>query len=77
MTRGADSGETERYSEGSRTAFQAEGEHCRRSDAGVLIVREVFGFVKRNDPERSGGEAAQAEKGARERDGSPVPRSAV
>ena len=33
--------------EGSRTPFRAEAEH-HRSDAGFLIVGEVFSFVKRN-----------------------------
>jgi hypothetical protein len=28
-------------------------------------VQEVFGFVKKNYPERSGGTASQAEKGVR------------
>ena len=33
--------------EGSRTGFRAEGEHqSERSDAGFLIVQEVFGLVK-------------------------------
>ena len=32
--------------EGSRTAFRSEGEQqSERSDAGVMIVQEVFGFV--------------------------------
>jgi hypothetical protein len=35
----------------SRTAFQSEGEQpSERSDAGVMIVQEVFGFVKRGGP---------------------------
>jgi hypothetical protein len=29
------------------------------------MVREVFGFVKKNDPERSGGRLPQAGKGVR------------
>jgi hypothetical protein len=34
---------------GTRTAFRAEGEQfSERSDAGILIVQEVFGFVKKN-----------------------------
>jgi hypothetical protein len=41
---------------GTRTAFRAEGEQwSERSDAGISIVQEVFGFVKENHPERSGG----------------------
>jgi len=35
--------------EGTRTAIRAEGEQIsERSDAGNLIVQEVFGFVKEN-----------------------------
>jgi hypothetical protein len=35
--------------EGSRTAFRDDPEHHRSvSDAGISIVQEVFGFVKRN-----------------------------
>lgn len=50
----------------TRTAFRAEGEpFSERSDAGNLIVQEVFGFVKREYPERSGGRMPQAGKGAR------------
>jgi hypothetical protein len=31
----------------TRTAFRAEGEQfSERSDAGISIVQEVFGFVK-------------------------------
>jgi hypothetical protein len=30
-----------------------------------LIVQEVFGFVKKNYPEHSGGSMPQAEKGVR------------
>jgi hypothetical protein len=34
---------------GTRTAFRAEGEQSsERSDAGTLIVEQVFGFVKKN-----------------------------
>ena len=51
---------------GTRTAFRAEGEQfSERSDAGISIVQEVFGFVKRNYPERSGGGRPQAGKGVR------------
>jgi hypothetical protein len=36
-----------------------------RSDAGISIVQEVFGFVKRNCPERSEGRMPLAgERGA-------------
>jgi len=49
-----------------RTAFRAEGEQfSERSDAGTSIVQEVFGFVKKNRPERSAGRLPVAEKGAR------------
>jgi hypothetical protein len=35
-----------RIPEGSRTAFRSEGEQqSERSDAGVMIVPDVFGFV--------------------------------
>jgi hypothetical protein len=41
---------------GSRTAFRSEGEQqSERSDAGMVILESVFGIVKRNCPERSGG----------------------
>ena len=51
---------------GTRTAFRAEGEQfSERSDAGIPIVPEVFGFVKKNYPERSGGRVPLAEKGVR------------
>ena len=51
---------------GRRTAFRAEGERCsERSDAGTSIVQEVFAFVKKNHPERSGGARTLAEKGVR------------
>ena len=47
-------------------AFRAEGEQfSERSDAGSSIVQEVFGFVKKNYPERSGGRAPVAEKEVR------------
>ncbi len=37
--------------EASRTAFRSEGEQqSEQSDAGVMIVQEVFGFVKRDGP---------------------------
>jgi hypothetical protein len=45
-----------------------------RSDAGNLIVKEVFGFVKGKYPERSGGRMPQAEKGARGKAVSSFPR---
>ena len=42
--------------EGSRTAFRSEGEQQSEcSDAGMVIVEEVFGIVKGDCPERSGG----------------------
>jgi hypothetical protein len=34
-----------------------------RSDAGISIVQEVFGLVKRNRPKRSEGRMLPAEKG--------------
>jgi hypothetical protein len=43
---------------GTRTAFRAEAEQSsERSDAGTLIVEQVFGFVKEN---LSGAERRQA-----------------
>jgi energy-coupling factor transporter ATP-binding protein EcfA2 len=42
-------------------------------DAGNSIVQEVFGFVKRTYPKRSGGRMPQVEKGCGERAGSPCP----
>ncbi|HTA68658.1 MAG TPA: hypothetical protein VK776_10290, partial [Bryobacteraceae bacterium] len=44
-----------------------------RSDAGISIVQEVFGFVKKNCPERSEGTAPQARKGAWGKDGTSCP----
>jgi hypothetical protein len=42
--------------EGRRTAFRSEGEQqSERSDADMVIVEEVFGIVKGDCPERSGG----------------------
>jgi hypothetical protein len=61
VTRGlaaADSDEVEQHSggksntipEGSRTAFRDDSEHhSERSDAGFLIVWEVFGLAKENE----------------------------
>ena len=51
---------------GTRTAFRAEGEQSsERSDAGTSIVKQVFGFVKKD---LSGAQRKQAstseEKGA-------------
>src|SRR4029453_12460931 len=69
--------------EGSRTGFRAGPEQqSERSDAGFLIVQEVFGLVKVTDvPEevRSEAEAGDSElgKGCGERDSSPVPRSVL
>jgi len=69
--------------EGSRTGFRAGPEQqSERSDAGFLIVQEVFGLVKERDvPEevRSEAEAGDSElgKGCGERDSSPVPRSVL
>src|SRR5450759_3445347 len=57
--------------EGSRTGFRASPEQqSERSDAGFLIVQEVFGLVKEMDvsgggPERSGGRRLGARKGVR------------
>ena len=54
----AHSGEVEQHSggksntipEGSRTAFWYDSErYSERSDAGFLIVREVFGLSKENE----------------------------
>jgi hypothetical protein len=52
--------------EGTRTAFRAEGEQfSERSDAGISIVQEGFGFVKRklSGAQRRKG-AASRERGA-------------
>jgi hypothetical protein len=39
-------------------AFRADGEqNSERGDAGTSIATEVFGFVKENHLERSGGSA--------------------
>ena len=48
--------------EGSRTGFRAGPEQqSERSDAGLLIVQEVFGLVKETDvPEGSGAKRRQA-----------------
>jgi hypothetical protein len=35
----------------------------KRSDAGISIVQEVFGFVKKNRPKRRAGRALPAGKG--------------
>ena len=57
--------------EGSRTGFRAGPEQqSERSDAGFLIVQEVFGLVKETGrsgggPERSGGRRLGARKGVR------------
>ena len=57
--------------EGSRTGFRAGPEQqSERSDAGFLIVQEVFGLVKETDVpgggrERSGGRRFGARKGVR------------
>ena len=48
-----------------------------RSDAGLLIVEEVFGFVKERHPERSGGRTAQAGIGVRGREAALSPLSTV
>src|SRR5258706_6578883 len=60
---------------GTRTAFRAEGEQfSERSDAGFSIVPQVFAFVKKNHPKRSGGRAPLAEKGVWGKGRSPCPR---
>ncbi len=52
--------------EGTRTAFRAEGEQfSERSDAGISIVQEVFGFVKENLSGAQRRKRAAAEKGVR------------
>ena len=49
---------------GTRTAFRAEGEQSsERSDAGTSIVKQVFGFVKKN---LSGAQRRQAGTGEEE-----------
>src|SRR5260370_41831578 len=51
---------------GTRTAFRAEGEqYSERSDAGISIVQEVFGFVKKNLSGAQRRKRAAAEKGVR------------
>src|ERR1044071_4895465 len=51
---------------GTRTAFRAEGEqYSERSDAGISIVQEVFGFVKENLSGAQRRKRAAAEKGVR------------
>ena len=48
----------ELYNAGSRTAFRSEGEQqSERSDADMVIVEQVFGIVKQDCPQRSGGAA--------------------
>ena len=39
------------------------GQLSERSDAGILLVGQVIGFVKRNDPERTGGSGFPAGDG--------------
>jgi hypothetical protein len=44
--------------EGRRTAFRSQDEQqSERSDAGEMIVQEVFVIVKTDRPKRSGGRA--------------------
>ena len=51
---------------GTRTAFRAEGEQfSERSDAGISIVQEVFGFVKKNLSGAQRRKRQAAEKGVR------------
>jgi len=65
--------------EARRTRFRAEVEQqSERSDAGVLIVEQVLGFVKKPrtrlpSPERSGGRMAPAGKGFGERGAASFP----
>jgi hypothetical protein len=35
------------------------GQLSERSDAGTLMVGQVIGFVRRNDPERTGGSGSR------------------
>ena len=54
------------FPKGSRTAFRDDPEHHRSvATLASRLCGKVFGFVKRNYPERSGGRIALAEKGAR------------
>ena len=60
------------------TEDSGEGEQSsERSDAGTSIVQEVFGFVKKNYPERSGGRTAIGERGAGKGAVALVPASAL
>ena len=53
-------------SDGNATAFRAEGEQfSERSDAGISIVQEVFGFVKENLSGAQRRKMPAAEKGVR------------
>jgi hypothetical protein len=60
---------------GTRTAFRAEGEQfSERSDAGISIVPEAFGFVKENLSGAQRRNSATRRKGYGERGSSPFPR---
>jgi len=45
------------------------GQLSERSDAGTLMVGQVIGFVRRNDPERTGGSGFPAGAGGRGKGG--------
>jgi hypothetical protein len=66
------------YSEGNRTAFRDEPEHpSERSDAGISIVQEVFGFVKKNlSGAQRRNRAASGERGVGKGAAALVPTSA-
>ena len=49
--------------EGSRAPFRAEGEHHRSEATLAFGFRELFDFVKTNDPERSAGACPHARMG--------------
>jgi hypothetical protein len=45
------------------------GQLSERSDAGTLMVGQVIGFLRRNDPERTGGSGFPAGDGAEGQEG--------
>src|ERR1700676_1746185 len=66
VTQNAESGEGRPWSEGKPNSIPGGSRTpSERSGAGLLIVREVFDFVKRNYPERSGGGRPKGGKGVR------------
>lgn len=49
------------------------GQLSERSDAGTLMVGQVIGFVRRNDPERTGGSGFPAGDGGEGQKGAAAP----